>query len=102
MSSLLRVFRIVGCLCALQPSMPHLTRPALHRCLKRHAMSRLQDVEGDKPKQQRSERYAIGFFHMDTAEKQTAEGKLLLFIDAERKSKFVVTHLVDQADERTA
>ena len=37
------------CLYALQPSIPHLTRSALHRCLQRHGISRLPDVEGDKP-----------------------------------------------------
>ena len=32
------------CLYALQPSIPHLTRSALHRCLQRHGISRLPDV----------------------------------------------------------
>ena len=41
------------CLYALQPSIAHLTRSALHRCLQRHDISRLPDVEGDKPKRQR-------------------------------------------------
>jgi hypothetical protein len=35
---------------ALQPSIPHLTQLALHRCLQRHGISRLPDGEGDKPK----------------------------------------------------
>ena len=65
------------CLNALQPSIRHLTRSALHRCLQRHGISRLPDVEGDKPKRQRFKRYPIGFFHIDIAELQTAEGKLL-------------------------
>ena len=39
------------CLYALQPSIPHLTRSALHRCLQRHGISRLPDVEGGKPQQ---------------------------------------------------
>ena len=30
-----------GCLYALQPSVPHLTRSSLHRCLQRHGISRL-------------------------------------------------------------
>ncbi len=50
------------CLYALQPSLPHLTRSALHRCLQRHGISRLPDIEGDKPKRQRFKRYSIGFF----------------------------------------
>ena len=90
------------CLCALQPSVPHLTRSALHRCLQRHGISRLPDVEGDKPKRQKFKRYPIGFFHIDIAEVQTAEGKLYLFVDIDRTAKFAVAQLVETADRRTA
>ena len=75
------------CLYALQPSIPHLTRSALHRCLQRHGISRLPDVEGDKPKRQKFKRYPFGprrrfsnrwrttgSIHIDIAEVQTAEG----------------------------
>ena len=48
---------------ALQPSIPHLTRSALHRCLQRHGISRLPDIEGDKPKRQKFKRYPIGPRH---------------------------------------
>lgn len=90
------------CLYALQPSIPHLTRSALHRCLQRHGISRLPNIEGDAPKRQRFMRYPIGFFHIDIAEVQTAEGKLYLFVGIDRTSKFAVTQLVDKADRRTA
>ena len=90
------------CLYALQPSIPHLTRSALHRCLQRHGISRLLDVEGDKPKRSKFKRYPIGFFHIDIAEVQTAEGKLYLFVGIDRTSKFAVTQLVDKADRKTA
>ena len=36
------------CLYALQPTIPRLTRSSLHRCLKRHGISRSPQVEGDK------------------------------------------------------
>ena len=78
------------CLYALQPSIPHLTRSALHRCLQRHGISRLPDIEGDKPKRQKFKRYPTGFFHIDIAEVLTVEGK------------FAVTQLVDKADRKTA
>lgn len=103
------------CLYALQPSIPHLTRSALHRCLQRHDISRLPDVEGpshglkannfravDKAKRQKFKRYPIGFFHIDIAEVQTAEGKLYLFVGIDRTSKFAVTQLVEKATRRTA
>jgi len=50
------------CLYALQPTIPHLTRSSLHRCLQRHGISRLPDMDGDKPRRQRFKRYPIGFF----------------------------------------
>src|SRR3984957_20073784 len=36
----------LDCLYALQPTIPHLTRSSLHRCLQRHGISRLPQVEG--------------------------------------------------------
>jgi len=90
------------CLYALQPTVPHLTRSALHRCLQRHGISRLPDVEGDKPKRQKFKRYPIGFFHIDIAEVQTAEGKLYLFVGIDRTAKFAVAQLVATADRKTA
>jgi hypothetical protein len=90
------------CRYALQPSIPSLTRSSLHRCLQRHGISRLPDVAGDKPKRQKFKRYPIGFFHIDIAEVQTAEGKLYLFVGIDRTSKFAVTQLVEKADRRTA
>lgn len=90
------------CLYALQASIPHLTRSALHRCLQQHGVSRLPDIETDKPKLQRSKRYSIGLFHIDNAKVQTAEGKRYLFVGIDRTSKFAVTQLVDKADRRTA
>ena len=62
------------CLYALQPTIPHLTRSSLHRCLQRHGISRLPDVEGDKPSKKKFKRYPIGYFHIDIAEVHTGEG----------------------------
>lgn len=90
------------CLYALQPTIPHLTRSSLHRCLQRHGISRLPDIDGDKPKKQRFKRYPIGFFHIDIAELRTAEGKLYLFVAIDRTSKFAVAQLVAKADRKTA
>src|SRR3712207_892849 len=64
------------CLYALQPTIPHLTRSSLHRCLQRHGIARLPDTDGDKPKRSRFKAYPIGFFHIDIAEVHTEEGRL--------------------------
>ena len=75
------------CLYALQPTIPHLTRSSLHRCLQRHGIGRLPDVEGDKPAKKKFKSYPIGYFHIDIAEVQTAEGKLYLFVAIDRTSQ---------------
>ena len=90
------------CLYALQPTIAHLTRSSLHRCLQRHGISRLPDMEGDKPKRQKFKRYPIGYFHVDITEVRTDECKLYLFVAIDRTSKFAVTRLVDKANRKTA
>ena len=90
------------CLHALQPTIPHLTRSSLHRCLQRHGISRLPDVDGDKPPKRKFKAYPIGYFHIDIAEVRTAEGKLQLFVAIDRTSKFAFAQLVDKANRVTA
>jgi len=90
------------CLYALQPTLPKLTRSALHRCLQRNGISRLPEVEGEKEPKRKFKAYPIGFFHIDIAEVQTAEGKLYLFVAIDRTSKFAFTQLVEQATRVTA
>lgn len=51
------------CLYALQPTIPHLTRSALHRCLQRHGISCLPETDGNKPRRARLKRYPIGALH---------------------------------------
>ena len=77
----------------MQATIPHLTRSSLHRCLQRHGISRLPDVEGDKPAKKKFKAYPIGYFHIDIAEVQTAEGKLYLFVAIDRTSKFAFVQL---------
>src|SRR3954465_7407108 len=81
------------CLYALQPTIPHLTRSSLHRCLQRHGIGRLAQIESDKPAKKKFKSYPIGFFHIDIAEVQTAEGKLYLFVAIDRTSKFAYANL---------
>ena len=90
------------CLYALQPTIPRVTRSSLHRCLQRHGIGRLPDVEGDKPAKKKFKRYPIGYFHIDIAEVQTAEGKLYLFVAIDRTSKFAFVQLLKKANRATA
>jgi len=85
------------CLYALQASIPHLTRSSLHRCLQRHGISRLPEVEGDKTRRE-FKQYPIGYFHIDIAEVQTEEGKRYLLVAIDRTSKFAYAELHAQSD----
>jgi transposase InsO family protein len=89
------------CLYALQATIPHLTRSSLHRCLQRHGISRLPEVE-DKAIRRRFRTYPIGYFHIDIAEVRTAEGRLYLFVAIDRTSKFAFTELHAKATTRVA
>lgn len=90
------------CLYALQPTIPSLTRSSLHRCLQRHGISRLPEVEGEKPAKTKFKSYPIGFFHIDLAELRTAEGRLYMFVAIDRTSKFAFVELHRHARRRTA
>src|SRR5271167_485548 len=85
------------CLYALQATIPHLTRSSLHRCLQRHGISRLPEVEGDRPDKRKFKAYPIGYFHIDIAEVRTEEGKLHLFVAVDRTSKFAFAELHEKA-----
>lgn len=90
------------CLYALQPTIPHLTRSSLHRCLQRHGISRLPDVQGEKEPKKKFKSYPIGYFHVDIAQVHTAEGRLYLFVAIDRTSKFAFAQLVEKATRRIA
>ena len=90
------------CFYTLQATIPHLTRSSLHRCLQRHGISRLPDVQGDKPDKKKFKFYPIGYFHIDIAEVQTAEGKLYLYVAIDRTSKFAFVQLVKKTGRSSA
>jgi len=90
------------CLYALQATIPHLTRSSLHRRLQRRGISRLSDTEDDKPRRSKFKTYSIGYFHIDIAEVQTAEGKLRLFVAIDRTSKFAYVELHQQTGKMVA
>ena len=90
------------CLYALQATIPHLTRSSLHRCLQRHGISRLPEVEGDKAAKKKFKSYAIGFSFTSTSPKSGDQRrrKLHLFVGIDRTSKLAFVQLHEQADRR--
>ena len=75
LSGVIRFCQLDGCLYALQPTIPYLTRSSLHRCVQRHGNSRLPDEDGDKPTRKKFKR-----FHYDSHDQLTHH--LGDFIDA--------------------
>lgn len=90
------------CLYALQPTIPHLTRSSLHRCLQRNGISQLPQVEGEASAKRKFKAYPIGYFHIDIAEVRTAQGKLYLLVAIDRISKFAFVELHEKVARRTA
>ena len=90
------------CLYALQATIPRLTRSSLHRCLQRHGISRLPEVEDNRPDKRKFRADPIGYFHIDIAEVRTEEGKLYLFVAIDRTSKFAFVALHEKANRPTA
>jgi transposase InsO family protein len=90
------------CLYALQPTLPHLTRSSLHRCLQRHGISQLPQVEAEASGKRTFKAYPIGYFHIDIAEVRTAQGKLYLLVAIDRTSKFAFVELHEKVTRRTA
>ena len=91
--TLLPLDDVLGC---LRDTIPNLSRSALHRCLRRHGISRLP-VEETTEKRKRFKSYEIGYVHIDSCELRHADGKLIMFLAIDRVSKFTHVEFHDKA-----
>ncbi len=90
------------CLYALQPTIPHLTRSSLHRCLQPHGISQLPQVEGEASAKRKFKTYPIGYFHVYVVEVHTAQGRIYLLVAVDHTSKFAFVGLYEKVTRRTA
>jgi len=67
-----------------------------------HVCTSFDLVEGSKPSKKKFKAYPIGYFHIDIAELQTAEGKLYLYVAIDRTSKFAFVQLVKKTGRTSA
>ena len=79
------------CLYALQPTVPHLTRSSLHRCLQRHGISRLPQVEGEASAKRKFKAYPADKAQASMDHKQV-ERMNRTIKDATVKRYFYETH----------
>ena len=59
-------------------------------------------MEGDRSDKKKFKTYPIGYFHIDIAEVQTAEGKLYLYVAIDRTSKFAFVQFVRKTGRSSA
>ena len=86
------------CLYALQVTIPHLSRSALHRCFQRYGISRLPlSEDGKSQPKKKFKDHPIGYLHVDFAEVQTEEGRQYLFVAIDRTSRETFAELQPQA-----
>jgi transposase InsO family protein len=90
--TLLPLDDVLGC---LRGTIPALSRSALHRCLRRHGISRLPRDEEKASKRQRFAETKIGYVHIDVCELRLSEGKLFMFLAIDRVSKFAHVAFMD-------
>jgi len=88
--TLLPLDDLLGC---LRGQIPALSRSALHRCLRRHGISRLPIRGGAAPKRGRFAETPLGSIHLDACEVRSAEGKRHLFLAIDRVTKFAYAEL---------
>lgn len=62
----------------------------------------MPEVTGDIEPKRKCKTYPIGYFHIDIAEVQTAQGKLRLFVAIDRTSKFAFVELHQEAGKMIA
>lgn len=80
-------------------TIPHLTRPSLHRCLQRRGTSGLP--HGGEPKKT-DKSYPIDVLHRYIAEVHTAEDRLYLLVAVTLTTRFAFVELVEKANRRVA
>jgi transposase InsO family protein len=90
------------CLYAVQATLPHLTRSALYRCLQRHGINCLPDMESDNAAKKKFKPYPLGYVHIDIAEVRTEEGELYLCVAIDRICKCADAERHEQANKTVA
>ena len=87
------------CLCALQVTIAHPSRSALHRCFQRYGISRLPlpDEDGHPPQRKKFNDYPVGCLHGDFVEVHPAEGNRWLLVAIDRTGKVAFAELHPRA-----
>ena len=87
------------CLYALQVTIAHPSRSALHRCFQYYGISRLPlpDEDGHPPQKKKLKGYPVGCLHGDFVEVHPAEGNRWLLVAIDRTGKVAFAELHPRA-----
>ena len=95
-------FSLDDAMIALQEEMPHLTRSSLHRCWKRHGVSKPVEAPLTAVNKKQFKEYEIGYLHIDTAEVRSASGKGYMFVAIDRVSKLAFARIYPSKTKENA
>ena len=87
---------------SLKDRIKGLTRSNLHRCLKRHHLNRLPDIEEGGRKKKKFADYPIGYVHVDITEVRLGKQKLYIFVGIDRLCKYVYVELHERMTQENA
>lgn len=90
------------CLYALQARIPHLSRSSLHRCLKRHGISRLPAGGEADAAGHSLHASGLGDVHIDRSMVRSHDGQHYMFNAIEQASKFVFVSMGERCDGAAA
>ena len=85
----------------LREGIPRLTRSALHRCFRRHGISRLPEAGEKASKRGSFAETRIGYVHVDSCQPRAAGGKVHMFLAIDRVSKFTYVEFHATAEMAT-
>ena len=74
-------------------AMPHLSRTSLHRCLQRHDISCLPEVEGEKPPRKNFKSYPLSYFYVDMLRFRRSRASCISSLQSTAPSKFAFVGL---------
>lgn len=77
----------------MRDRIPALSRSNTYRCLKRNGLNKTPKDYDKKRVVQKYKDYPVGFMHVDIAEVNTKEGKAYLFVEIDRKTRYVYAEL---------
>lgn len=89
------------CYYALSRSLPHLSRSAMYRCLRRHGVARRKDLNVNRLLEGVSAEQRFGMIGCYAAAIRSADGDLVVISTVDHGSKFVLIQAYATLDDRT-